>query len=431
MRRGDRWVEHDQKPYLISLINMPDNRTTRNSIVHDWTSEPRTAEAWLDRAAEAAAILAEDAIERDRANQIPHEEIQLLRDSGLLTLLGPAEYGGGGQTWSLAYKVVREIARADGSIAQLLGYHYKWSHLPRHQGTTDQWERLERESTVNRWLWGGAANPRDADLVATDEGEYISFSGFKSFSTGGRVADVMVLEGVLDGFDDEHVFTVVPTDDDGFFHYGDWDNLGQRLTESGSIEIKDVRAGWEDALGWVDKVRQRRTYDTITLPTQQLVFVNMYLGIAQGAVEAAARYTNERTRAWLFADVDRAVDDPYILQTYGQFASDLAAVEALADKAGTELEAIHADPDALTERRRGEIAVLVAQAKIKSAQTSLDITSRLYEVLGARATANVYGFDRYWRNVRTHTLHDPVAYKLKEVGEYVLRGEIPEPSWYT
>ena len=154
---------------------MPNNRTDHSSKVHDWSTRPRTAEAWLGRASEAAAILAEDAIERDRANEIPREEIQLLRDSGLLTLLGPVEYGGGGQTWSLAYKVVREIAKADGSISQLLGYHYKWSDLPRHQGTPEQWQRLERESTTGQWLWGGAANPRDADLVAIDEGDHLSF----------------------------------------------------------------------------------------------------------------------------------------------------------------------------------------------------------------------------------------------------------------
>ncbi len=53
------------------------------------------------------------------------------------------------------------------------------------------------------------------------------------------------------------------------------------------------------------------------------------------------------------------------------------------------------------------------------------------EALGARATAGKYGFDRFWRNVRTHTLHDPVAYKRREVGRWVLTGELPEPTWYS
>ncbi len=50
---------------------------------------------------------------------------------------------------------------------------------------------------------------------------------------------------------------------------------------------------------------------------------------------------------------------------------------------------------------------------------------------GARSTATAEGLDRFWRNVRTHTLHDPVAYKRREVGRWVLEGELPEPTWYS
>lgn len=53
-----------------------------------------------------------------------------------------------------------------------------------------------------------------------------------------------------------------------------------------------------------------------------------------------------------------------------------------------------------------------------------------FEVTGARSTATSEGLDRFWRNIRTHTLHDPVAYKRREVGRWVLEGELPEPTWY-
>lgn len=55
----------------------------------------------------------------------------------------------------------------------------------------------------------------------------------------------------------------------------------------------------------------------------------------------------------------------------------------------------------------------------------------VFETTGARATAGKVGLDRYWRDVRTHTLHDPVSYKETELGRYVLLGEVPEPTWYT
>ncbi len=60
-----------------------------------------------------------------------------------------------------------------------------------------------------------------------------------------------------------------------------------------------------------------------------------------------------------------------------------------------------------------------------------EITSGILEGLGARATTTELSFDRFWRNVRTHTLHDPVTYKRREVGAWVLRDELPEPTWYS
>jgi alkylation response protein AidB-like acyl-CoA dehydrogenase len=61
----------------------------------------------------------------------------------------------------------------------------------------------------------------------------------------------------------------------------------------------------------------------------------------------------------------------------------------------------------------------------------LDVTSRLFELTGARATGESYGFDRFWRNARTITLHDPVAYKAQEVGDHALQGLFPTPSGYS
>ena len=63
---------------------------------------PKDSEDWLDRAQEVADILAVDAVERDRANATPHAEVQLLKDSGLITLLGPVAHGGAGESWDTA-----------------------------------------------------------------------------------------------------------------------------------------------------------------------------------------------------------------------------------------------------------------------------------------------------------------------------------------
>ncbi|MFF0105457.1 acyl-CoA dehydrogenase family protein [Streptomyces hirsutus] len=398
----------------------------------DWhvRPAPRTAEDWIARAAAVAAVLATDAAARDRAGDTPYEEIRLLKDSGLVTLLGPVEHGGGGQNWITAYRVIREIAKADGSLGQLLGYHYLWNWAARLVGTREQWEHVEAEAARNRWFFGGAVNPRDRDVVVTEDGDDLVFTGHKSFSTGSRVSDVTVLEGVLEGTD-RHVFAIVPSDSAGLTFHDDWDNIGQRLTESGSVTIDGVRTPWTSAAGYVDKEFRPRVYNTLNVPTIQLVFVSFYLGIAAGALETAATYTRTRTRPWLHGGHDRAVDEPYVVDTYGDLTAKLWAVEALADAVAAEGQKLHDDPDAVTEQARGDFEVRVAAVKARATDAALEIASRVFEVTGARSTTTAEGLDRFWRNIRTHTLHDPVAYKRREVGRWVLEGELPEPTWYS
>lgn len=398
----------------------------------DWQAlpAPKDPQGWVERAAEVAAVLATDAAARDRAGATPYAEVRLLKDSGLVTLLGPTEHGGGGQDWPTAYRVVREVAKADGSIGQLLGYHYLWNWAARLVGTREQWEHVEAEAARHKWFFGGAVNPRDDDVVVTEDGDDLVFTGRKSFSTGSRISDVTVLEGVFAGTD-RHVFAIVPSDSAGLTFHDDWDNIGQRLTESGGVTLDGVRTPWASAAGHVDKEFRPRTYNTLNVPVIQLVFVNFYLGIAAGALETAAAYTRTTSRPWLHGGYDKAVDEPHVIDTYGDLTAKLWAVEALADAVAREGQPLHEDPDAVTEQARGEFEVRVAAVKARATEVALEVTSRIFEVTGARATAGAEGLDRFWRNVRTHTLHDPVAYKRREVGRYTLTGELPEPTWYS
>lgn len=399
----------------------------------DWAARPpRTPEQWLARASEVAAILATDAVRRDREAKTPYAEVQLLKDSGLVTLLGPTEFGGGGQNWTTAYRVIREIATGDGSIGQLIGYHYLWAWAARLVGTPEQIAFVEEQATVNRWFFGGAVNPRDNDLTIRDDRDELVYNGRKSFSTGSKVSDVTVLEGVLSGTD-KHIFAIVPSKQDGIVFHDDWDNLGQRLTESGSVTITDVRVPWAQAAGYVDKQFLPRVYNTLNVPLIQLVFTNFYLGIAKGALRTATTYTRDRTRPWPYSvDVKASAGEEfYILETYGDLQSKLWAAEALAERAAEKIEAINAHADTVTPEERGEAAVLIAAAKQRAIDAGLEIGTRIFEVTGARASANSVGLDIFWRNLRTHSLHDPIAHKRAEVGRYALLGELPEPTWYT
>jgi alkylation response protein AidB-like acyl-CoA dehydrogenase len=388
---------------------------------------------WLARAQEVAAKLAVDAVDRDHEGKTPYDEVQLLKDTGLVTLLGPVEHGGGGQTWETAYQVIREVAKADGSIGQVLGYHYLWAWAARLVATDAQVAAVEELYTRNNFVFGGAVNPRDSDLKITDDGDEIIYNGHKSFSTGSKVSDLTVLEGVLTGTE-EHIFAIVPSKQEGIVFHDDWDNIGQRLTESGSVTISNVRVPWSDAAGYVDRKFQPLVYNTLNVPGIQLVFTNFYLGIAQGALETALAYTKDNTRAWPYGGDDKvsATEEWYILDGYGDLQAKLWAAEALVDKAGAAISPLlHGPREELTPEARGEVSVLIAAAKQRAVETGLEIATKIFELTGARASASKYGLDRFWRNLRTHSLHDPLPYKRREVGAYALLGELPAPTWYT
>lgn len=169
----------------------------------------------------------------------------------------------------------------------------------------------------------------------------------------------------------------------------------------------------------------------------QLVFSNFYLGIAIGALEFASKYTTNGTRPWPFGgdNKESATDEFYILERYGNFFAHLRATEALADRAGEQLSELYirhgANRSALAAEERGEVAEWIASVKVVTTDVGLRVTSGVFEVTGARATALKVGLDRFWRDIRTHTLHDPVAYKNRELGRFVLLREYPAPTWYT
>ena len=385
---------------------------------------------WVRQAREVADILAADALERDRANLEPVAEAGLLRRAGLPALLVPRSLGGAGQTWRTALAVVREIAAADGSIAQLLGYHYVNSSNLWLVGGASVQELLGRGTAEHQWLWGDSVNPVEPDLSLTpDAGCGYRLNGKKSFATGASVGDMIAATGAVTS-SGELLLVAVPAGDPGISFGGDWDNLGQRLSASGSVSYSDVRIEPEHVIGSLDADKVTPLASAIT-PAIQAVFGHLYLGIAEGALAAARDYTRSVSRPWVLSGHGAAVDEPYVLAAYGDHVARLAAVAALASQVADELTAALARGASLTWSERGALAASVAALKVVATDVALDVTSSIFEVTGARATSNARGFDRFWRNVRTHTLHDPVAYKRREVGDYYLTGRTPEFTLYT
>ena len=54
-----------------------------------------------------------------------------------------------------------------------------------------------------------------------------------------------------------------------------------------------------------------------------------------------------------------------------------------------------------------------------------EASTRLFEVCGTRAALDSLNLHRHWRNARTHTLHDPAAWKVRHLGRWALDGQLP------
>lgn len=366
---------------------------------------------WLTVAEEFASTLRVDAAERDRRGGDPVREVELLRQSGLLTV----------SDWSTQQAVTRLVGAADANIGHLLGYHYLqvWRSGLFDNPAFDAGDNL---------FWAGVSNPLDAALKLTPtDGGYL-VDGRKTFATGAAVADRLVASATRTDNDEKLTFTL-DARAPGITYAGDWDNIGQRLTASGGVVFEQVHLPAAQVLG----VQPEDPSPRLSLAGIgfQLVLAQLYVAIAEGALAEAAQYTRTTTRPWFLSGVETATADPYIVATYGELVAGVEAAGLLADHAAAALADATAQGTALTAEQRAATAVAISSAKVLSTKVVNETTSKVFELCGARATAAGYGFDRFWRNARTLTLHDPVSYKAREVGEYFLTGTRPPFTGYS
>ena len=74
-------------------------------------------------------------------------------------------------------------------------------------------------------------------------------------------------------------------------------------------------------------------------------------------------------------------------------------------------------------------APIAAQAQTTIASLVLDATAQAFDALGASATLRSKGLDRHWRNARTVSSHNPVIYKARIVGDWVINRTEPPFVW--
>ncbi|SFM35280.1 acyl-CoA dehydrogenase family protein [Methylobacterium pseudosasicola] len=378
--------------------------------------------------ASAAALrqrFAEDAVARDKAGGRPTAQLRLLKESGLLTLLIPKAHGGQGERWSTVLKIVREFAKVDGSLGHLFGYHFSALQAAHLRGTAEQAADIYRRSAAGNWFWGNTANSFSKSLFGQPVADGYVLNGYRPFTSGSHIADYLHVAWEDRDTNLRH-FAAIPADRAGIRVEDDWDGIGQRQTGSGRVNYTNVQVHHDEVFRF--RVETAEPYQTLTPFQQQSVLLNVFVGSAQGALLAARDYTVETSRPWIDSGVERHVDDPWIKRVYGDLYIKTQAATQLADDAAAALDEAAARGRDLTEAERGRAAIRIAAANVYAGTIALEVTSQIFEVMGARSATNANGFDRFWRNVRIHTLHNPAEYKTRTVGTWFLTGDYPTPG---
>jgi alkylation response protein AidB-like acyl-CoA dehydrogenase len=194
--------------------------------------------------------------------------------------------------------------------------------------------------------------------------------------------------------------------------------MGQRTTASGTVRLEQVRVPEE----MVAPHHLTFTGPQLHGANAQLLHAAIDVGIARGALTEAAEFVRTRSRPWFESGHDRADEDPLTIQRFGELEITTRAGEALLAEAA---RAVDAATSALDDQSAAAASIAVATAKAFADRAAIEVTNALFEVSGTRSALEPLNLHRHWRNARTHTLHDPVRWKVQHIGRYTLGGTPP------
>jgi SfnB family sulfur acquisition oxidoreductase len=392
------------------------------------TQEPRQVAVLSPTAAVLTAHrlgreLAEADASRDRARVLPLAEVRAVADAGLLALTVPRQHGGPDVPAETLAEVIRLLSWGDPNVGQVPHSHFVYLNQLRLRGTPAQQRRIYGEvlagaTVANAQSEFGTKHVRDyrTTLTAAAAGEW-RLNGEKFYCTGSLFADYLAVLAHRGPDGPLHV-AWVPADAPGVEIVDDWDAVGQRTTGSGTVRLHDV-AVTDD---WITPFSATFEGPTTYGAFAQLLHAAIDAGIARRALDEAAEFVRTSSRPYPDAGVQRAAEDPVIVRAFGEMELAVRGAEALLSEAGREVDRANAD---LTEETAGAASLAVAAARAATTATAVDVASRLFEVAGTRSALAALDLDRHWRNARTHTLHDPAAWKVQHLGRWSVDGALP------
>jgi alkylation response protein AidB-like acyl-CoA dehydrogenase len=374
------------------------------------------------------------AAEVDARGRYPAAAVEALKRSGILKTAVPVAFGGAGAPHRVSLEAQVRIAIADSSVAQVFKIHDELVREIFVYAPDALRPRLAKAIIEDNAIIGLAVaeagrkvdDPLKTTATLRPDGGFI-VDGRKIYTTGAAEADLIAVwafnseaPGVSKNPLLGATLNLAPKGSAGVTIHRDWDALGQRGTDSGTVTFDRVR---------IDPSWRGNTAGSFSPPhaslRYQAGFAAVLVGIGVAALRAASKFVVQQSRPWPSGGVDNAADDPYVRRLTGELAADLAAAYALTLATGDLLDAAERGG---IERTR--VAAPIYAAKSAASRAAVRASSEIFALMGARSAARANGFDRFWRNARTISLHDPVDWKNAELGRHVLTGWDPPPGLY-
>lgn len=393
------------------------------------TARPATIAEALARARTLRRVIAQMGVRIDRDAVDPGQAMGLISEAGLAALAVPVEFGGLWSGWNGAAALLEamlELSAGDGGVGQV------WSQsmgMACSLFTSAGLPEPARGQVADEVLQGRRLIASNAEtgvrgrVVGHRVDGGILIDGTKTFNTGsGRGGlDLAVVGLRLLGDDAGHGpgtphRALVRLDAPGVDTGRDWDAMGQRSTMSQSIIYRRVFV----ADGWHFPGEAPAPQ---FLPFARCMHAAVLQGIGDGALDAAMSLVRDSDRPSL-AQFSSARDDITLHRRIGELSCELAASRALVFEVAAQI-ASFAPP--------ANPAALIAaglRARVAATYAALRASTDLFELTGARSTSDRYRLDRFWRNARTLSAHDPLDASTALLGRYLLDETLPPISEY-
>ncbi len=340
--------------------------------------------------------IAPRAAEIDRESRFPIENFRGLAELGLMGIPYPEEYGGGGAD-TLSYIVAaEEIARVCGSTCLSYVAHVSLGTAPIVNDGTDEQKRRWLPSLCSGETLGAFAltepnagsDASGTQTTARLDGDHYVVNGQKIYCTNGQIAGTVVFTALTDktaGYKGISAF-VVEKGTPGFTYGTNEDKIGCRGSETAVLFFENCRIPVENRVG-----AEGDGYRNFlkTLDGGRISIGAMALGLAQGAFEAAIRYSTERVQ-------------------FGKPINSFQLVQAHLANMGTEIEAArHMVYDAAVRKDRGlPFKKEGAMAKLFASEVSQRVCNAALQVFGGMGYTKDAPVERFLRDA-----------KLTEIGE--------------